>query len=294
MVIDVVQIVVLGVLPKPGLGIDLASHLPPAVHRMGTAAVHVQPLTVRDGLFRLLLDLRLSLPQYILNFLLPSLRVIGGRVESLPPAILPFTTAALAVDTFLPHPSSLPSCQLTGPLFIFVFKVVRRLVCQKLLLEDVVGERGLNLPDAVFVQMCLPRFHRPRHHVNVGMMPLIMERRVSPEILRRDVRSCRNVIAVSTEQGLPCLRIVVAKTFRVFPVQRKDMGPDVAGVVLQFRHGSAETHIVRITEQTVISQALRTGPRCDVLQVTIRLLHLLPVFLQGQGDEPGWADGHPG
>ena len=50
-VIDVVQIAVLGVLPKPGLGIDLASHLPPAVHRMDTAAVHVQPLAVRNGLF---------------------------------------------------------------------------------------------------------------------------------------------------------------------------------------------------------------------------------------------------
>ena len=39
-VIDVVQIVVLGVLPKPGLGIDLVPHLHPAFHRVGAAAVH--------------------------------------------------------------------------------------------------------------------------------------------------------------------------------------------------------------------------------------------------------------
>ena len=84
-VIDVVQIVVLGVLPKPGLGIDLIPHLHPAFYRVGAAAVHIQPLAVRNGLFQLLLNLRLGLPQYILDLLLPGRRVIGGRVEPLPP-----------------------------------------------------------------------------------------------------------------------------------------------------------------------------------------------------------------
>ena len=94
---------------------------------MGAAAVHVQPLTVRNGLFQLLLDLRLGLPQYILDFLLPGRRIIGGRVEPLLPAILPFADTALAVGAFLPHSSSLLSRQLTRPLFVLVFKVVRRL-----------------------------------------------------------------------------------------------------------------------------------------------------------------------
>ena len=108
-VVDVVQIVVLGVFPKPGLGIDLVLHQHPTLYRVGAAAVHVQPLAVRDGLFQLLLDLRLSLSQDILDLLLPGRRVIGGRVESLPPAILPFADAALAVSSFLPHLSSLLS-----------------------------------------------------------------------------------------------------------------------------------------------------------------------------------------
>ena len=126
-VIDVIQIVVLGVLPKPGLGIDLVPHRHPAFHRVGAATVHIQSLTVRDGLFQFLLDLRLSLSQDILNFLLPGRRVIGGRVESLPSTIFPFADTALAVGAFLPHSSSLLSRQLTRPLFVLVFKVVRRL-----------------------------------------------------------------------------------------------------------------------------------------------------------------------
>ena len=134
-VVDVVQIIVLGVLPKPGLGVDLVPHLHPAFYRMGAAAVHVQPLTVCDGLFQLLLDLRLGLPQYILDLLLPGRRVIGSRVKPLLPAILPFADAAFSVSSFLPHPSSLLSCQLTGPLLVLIFKVVRRMIRQQLLLD---------------------------------------------------------------------------------------------------------------------------------------------------------------
>lgn len=159
-VVDVVQIIVLGVLPEPGLGVDLVPHLHPAFYRVGTATVHVQPLTVRDGLFQLLLDLRLGLPQYILDFLLPGRRVIGGRVESLLSTILPFADAAFSVSSFLPHPSSLLSCQLTGPLLALVFKVVRRLVRQQLLLDAlsqaVAGDEAVHagfLPQSVF-QIC--------------------------------------------------------------------------------------------------------------------------------------------
>ena len=156
-VIDVVQIIVFGVLPKPGLGVDLVPHQHPTLYRMGATAVHVQPLTVCDDLFQLLFDLRLGLSQNILNFLLPGRRVIGGRVEPLPPAILPFADTAFAVGTFLPHLSSLFSCQLTGPLFVLVFKVVRRLVCQQLLLDTlgqtVTGDEAVEtrfLPQSVF------------------------------------------------------------------------------------------------------------------------------------------------
>ena len=102
---------------------------------MGAAAVHVQPLTVRNGLFQLLLDLRLGLPQYILDLLLPGRRVIGSRVKPLLPAILPFADAAFSVSSFLPHLSSLLSCQFTGSLFVLVFKVVRWLVRKQLLLD---------------------------------------------------------------------------------------------------------------------------------------------------------------
>ncbi len=86
-------------------------------------------------------------------------------------------------------------------------------------MEDVIGELRPDLPNTVPVEMGLSRFHRPRHHVDMGMVSFIMERRVPAEVLRRDVHGRRDVVAVRPEQGPPCLRVVVAQPLRVLPVQ---------------------------------------------------------------------------
>ena len=62
---------------------------------------------------------------------------------------------------------------------------------EQFLLEDIVGELGLHLADAIPVEVRPSRFHRPRHHVDVRMMAFIMERRIPPEVLGRDVHGCR-------------------------------------------------------------------------------------------------------
>lgn len=51
--VDIVQIVVFGFLPKPRLGVYLVPHFYPTLHCVGAASVHVQPLAVCDGLFQL-------------------------------------------------------------------------------------------------------------------------------------------------------------------------------------------------------------------------------------------------
>ena len=77
--VDVVQVVVLGFLPEPRLSIDLVPHFYPAFYCVGPAAVHIQPLAVRDGLFQLFFDLRLGLAQHVLELLLSGFRVIIER-----------------------------------------------------------------------------------------------------------------------------------------------------------------------------------------------------------------------
>ena len=58
---------------------------------------------------------------------------------------------------------------------------------QQLLLKDLVGQYGFYLPDTIPVQVRLPRLFRPRHHVDVWMTALVVERRVPAKILRRNV-----------------------------------------------------------------------------------------------------------
>ena len=70
---------------------------------------------------------------------------------------------------------------------------------EQFLTEDLIGERGLDLPYPIFGQICLIRLCRPRHHVDVRMIALIVECRVPAEVLRRYFHRCGDVIAVGTQ-----------------------------------------------------------------------------------------------
>ena len=56
------------------------------------------------------------------------------------------------------------------------------------------------------------------------------------------------------------------------------MRPHIAGVVVQFIHGSAQIHVVIVTEEAVLTQL---APLWDAVRwpsVAIYALHLVPVF----------------
>ena len=70
---------------------------------------------------------------------------------------------------------------------------------EQFLAEDLIGERGLDLADTVFGQVCLIRLCRPRHHVDMGMIPFVMEGGVPVKVLRRYFHRRGDVIAVGTQ-----------------------------------------------------------------------------------------------
>ena len=158
---------------------------------------------------------------------------------------------------------------------------------EQFLTEDLVGECGLDLADTVFGQIRLIGFHRPRHHVDMGMVSLVMERCVPVEILRRYFHRRGDVIAVGTQQCAPCLRVVVAKPLRIFTMEGDDVRPHVAGVVIQFVCNSGEVNGIVITEQAVFPQPLRSRTQSDVLGVTFHALYPIPIRFQRQCDERG-------
>ena len=112
-----------------------------------------------------------------------------------------------------------------------------------------------------------------------------MEGSVPAEVIRRDVHSCGNVIAVCSEQILPRPGVVITKPGGILPFQGEDVRPHISGAAIQLVHCFLQIRIFLITEQTVVAKALRPWPGGDVLHVAIRLLHRRPVFLQCPGDE---------
>ena len=140
---------------------------------------------------------------------------------------------------------------------------------QHLLLKDVVGEFGFDLPDAVLRQIRLPGFYGPRHHVHMGMVAFIVKCRVPTKVLGRNVHGGGDVVAVGAEKISPRPGIVIAQSFCVLPFQGDDVRPYVSRVVLQFRHGLVQLHTIFVTEEPMRAEPFRSRPRCDVLHVAI-------------------------
>ena len=133
---------------------------------------------------------------------------------------------------------------------------------QQFLLKNLIGQRGLDLTDTISIQIRLPRCRRPRHHVNMGMITLIMEGSVPAEVLRLDVHSGSDVVPMSAQKCAPRRCVVVAQPCGILPLQRDDVRPHVAGVVFQFVYGRVQRHMIRIAEQAVTAALLWDGWRC--------------------------------
>ena len=156
---------------------------------------------------------------------------------------------------------------------------------QQLLLKDLVRQDGLDFPNPIPVQVRLPRLFRPRHHVNVRVTALVVERRVPAKVLWRDVHCLRNVVPVRPQQRPPCVRMIEPQPLRVLAPERNDVRPDVAGAAVHLRHRRVQVNYIFISEQSVFAQPLRARSGRDILGVAVDLLHLAPVFLHRQREK---------
>ena len=121
---------------------------------------------------------------------------------------------------------------------------------EHLLTEDLVGERGLDLADALSGEIGLTGYRRPRHHVYMGVLHLIMESGVPSEVIRRNVHG-GDVVVVCPEQIHPHFSIVAVQPCCILPFQGEDVRPYLSSVVVQFFHGLCQVHAVLITKQTM-------------------------------------------
>ena len=102
-VVDVVEVVVLGFLSQARLGVDLIPQLDPRAQRVGFGAAHVQLFSLRNGLLELFLGFGLGFSEDAFVNRFAGGRIIACGVASLPAAILTLADATLTVCTFFRH-----------------------------------------------------------------------------------------------------------------------------------------------------------------------------------------------
>ena len=75
--------------------------------------------------------------------------------------------------------------------------------------ENIVGELGLDLTDALFGEVGLSRLCGPGHQEDVRALALVVKGGVPPEVTGWDVHRRGDVVAVSPEEITPRLGVVV-------------------------------------------------------------------------------------
>ena len=153
---------------------------------------------------------------------------------------------------------------------------------EQFLFENVVCQCRLNFADAIFGEIRLSRLRRPRHHVDMGMVALVMESGVPAKVTGRDIHSRGDIVAVSTDQVSPLRSVIVSQPLSILPFEGDDVCPDVAVILIQLFHSLAHIHSILIAEQSMGPWALchvlhvaggqqfNAFPGSDVLQVTCR------------------------
>ena len=102
-VVNVVEVVVLGFLPQARLGVDLVPQLDPRAQRVRLGTAHVQLFSLRDGLLELFLGFGLGFSEDAFVNRFAGGRIIACGVSALPAAVFPLAQTPLSICTFLRH-----------------------------------------------------------------------------------------------------------------------------------------------------------------------------------------------
>ena len=103
----------------------------------------------------------------------------------------------------------------------------------------------------------------------MGVLPLIVVGGIPAEVIRMDIHSGGNVVAVGSEQVHPRLGVIVSKPGGILPFQGEDVCPHVAGILIQLQHGLLQVHAVLVSKEAVVTQPLRSWTGGNVLHVAV-------------------------
>ena len=154
-------------------------------------------------------------------------------------------------------------------------------------MEDSVRHPGTHDCDTLPREIPFLRFRRPHHHVDMGVMPLVVVRRVPAEVICLNTHGFRNSGALLLQQIPPRSGFVVSQTFCVFPPQRENKRPHFSVVSFQLGLRRLEVGGVRRAEQAMATVFFSTGPLGDVGHIAALGFHFVQMCIQRHGDKCG-------
>ena len=157
---------------------------------------------------------------------------------------------------------------------------------RQILPEDLSRQIRLDLGDTIFRQVAGLAVRAVADHVDMGVVGLIVEGGVPPELIPGNLHGLGHLHGAAGEQAFPPLRVIVSQTGGVLPPQGKDRQPHAAGMVGDLlRHLGECQGLIRSGEQGVGPPALGAGPAGDVADVVLFFRRCVVVVLQRPADE---------
>ena len=117
-------------------------------------------------------------------------------------------------------------CLLRRVAHLLVGLILLLVEVQQLVLKNIVGQLGAHYFDTLLSQIALLWIGGPDHHVDMGMVHLVMEGGAPAELVRRYLHRLRQLRPVSQEELPPALCGVVTQPGSIFPLERVNERPD--------------------------------------------------------------------
>ena len=152
-------------------------------------------------------------------------------------------------------------------------------------MEDGVRHLGAHDSDALPCEIPFLWLRRPHHHMHMGVMPLVVVRRVPTEIIYLNTHRFRNSGAFLLQQIPPRGGFVVSQTFRVLAPQRENERPHLSVVSFQLGLRRLEVGDICLAEQAMAAVLFGTGPLGDVGHIAALGFHLVQMRIQRGGDK---------
>lgn len=158
---------------------------------------------------------------------------------------------------------------------------------EQVLLENLTGKRGFQIPDAFFGQVRIFA-DRVGDDMHMGMMSLVVECRIPSQIFCRNFHAFSDFVCLAAKQIPPSLPGFITQTGSIFTAKGYDICPYAAFMRRDFCRDLIEIYgDIGVRKQSMGTESLRSGAICNVAHIVIPCADPVEVIFDRSVNETG-------